>query len=300
MGRNILKQPFPINTQLHRKIITAACFGVFITVFLLLFKPFQLDQLEKKVFVTSSIAYGAMTFICISVMITVVPLIFPDFFKEERWTVGKEIFYTTLIMFFIGLVNYVLSHFMIGSSLRLDNIFQFQFITVSIGILPITIFILIQQNRQLKRYSTEARSLQQKIAERSDPEPEKKIAAQPGDEPTTISIKGDYQKEELVIPEDRLLYITTANNYVKAYYLEKDKVVYSILRITMKRVEDVLLQNQNFFRCHRAYLINLARVKEVVGNAQGYKVKLHGVEEMIPVSRGLNAEFSDKLLSKKL
>jgi DNA-binding LytR/AlgR family response regulator len=300
MSKNILKQPFPINTQLHRKLIVSACFGVFITVFLLLFKPFQLDRLERSLFITSSIAYGATVFVCISIMTTLVPLLFPGFFKEERWTVGKEIVYTTSIMFFIGLANYVLSHFLVGSSLRFSNILQFQFITVSIGIFPITIFILIQQNRQLKRYSSEARSLQQKIVERKDPVSEKKIIQEEAVDPAIITIKGDYQKEELAIPPDRLLYITTANNYVKAYYLEKDKVVYSILRITMKRVEDVLLQNQHFFRCHRAYLINLAQVKEVVGNAQGYKVKLHGVEEMIPVSRGLNAEFSDKLLSKKL
>jgi DNA-binding LytR/AlgR family response regulator len=300
MKRNILNQPFPLNTQLHRKLITAACFGVFITVFLLLFKPFRLDTLERSVFITASIAYGATVFVCISLMITIVPLLFPNFFKEERWTVGKEILYTTGIMFFIGLANYVLSHFLVGSSLRFSNILQFQFITVSVGIFPITIFILIQQNRQLKRYSSEARSLQQKIVERSDPVPEKKMTQEEAGDPSIITIKGDYQKEELVIPADRLLYVTTANNYVKAYYLEKDKVVYSILRITMKRVEDVLLQNQSFFRCHRAYLINLAQVEEVVGNAQGYKIRLHGVEEMIPVSRGLNAEFSDKLLSKKL
>lgn len=300
MIKNILKQPFPINTQLHRKLIVAACFGVFITVFLLLFKPFQLDQLDRGVFITASIAYGATAFFCIAFMITIVPLLFPSFFEEEKWTVGKEIFYTTFIMFFIGLANYVMSYFLVGSSLRFTNIFQFQFITVSIGILPITIFILVQQNRQLKRYSSEARSLQQKMIQRKDPAPEKKIVVEQPADPTLVTIKGDYQKEELVIPAERLLYITTANNYVKAYYLENGKVIYSILRITMKRVEDMLLQNQHFFRCHRAYLINLARVEEVLGNAQGYKVKLQGVEEMIPVSRGLNAEFSDKLLSKKL
>jgi DNA-binding LytR/AlgR family response regulator len=300
MKKNIFQQPFPISTRLPRKLITAACFGVFITVFLLLFKPFQLDQLERSLFITASIAYGATVFFCIGFMVTVVPLLFPDFFKEEKWTVGKEILNVTVIMFLIGLANYVLSHFLLGSSLRFRNVLQFQFITTSIGILPITIFILIQQNRQLKRYSSEARSLQQKIAERNEPEREKKTVSEQAPESGTVIIKGDYQKEELVIPAERLLYITTANNYVKAYYLEKEKVVYSILRITMKRVEDVLLQNQNFFRCHRAYLINLAQVKEVIGNAQGYKVKLHGVEEMIPVSRGLNAEFSDKLLSKKL
>lgn len=300
MAQNIFRQPFPINTLLHRKLITAACFGAFITLFLFLFKPFQLGELGQRLFITSCISYGLTVFLCISFMITVVPLLFPSSFKEESWTVGKEIVYTTSIMFFIGLANYVLSHFLIGTSLTFGNILRFQFITVSIGILPIAIFILLQQNRQLKKYSAEAYVLQQRMTSMQLPEPGPVATDDPAQPNEVITIKGDYQKEQLVIPADKLLYVTTANNYVKIYYLEKDKVVYSILRITMKRVEDELQPHQYFFRCHRAYLINLAKVKEVTGNAQGYKIRLYEVEELIPVSRGLNAEFSDKLLSKKL
>jgi hypothetical protein len=35
----------------------------------------------------------------------------------------------------------------------------------------------------------------------------------------------------------------------------------------------------------------------VEGNAQGYKIKIDGHDELIPVSRNLNNEFSDKLLA---
>ena len=62
-------------------------------------------------------------------------------------------------------------------------------------------------------------------------------------------------------------------------------------------MEDALVDNDIFFRCHRAYIINLDKVEQVEGNAQGYKLKVRGTEERVPVSRSLNKEFSDRLLS---
>ena len=65
----------------------------------------------------------------------------------------------------------------------------------------------------------------------------------------------------------------------------------------MKKAEEALEIWRCFFRCHRAYIINLDKVEHVEGNAQGYKVRLINTEESIPVSRNLNNEFSDKLLA---
>ena len=202
-------------------------------------------------------------------------------------------------VFLIGLANFISSHYLVGSPLTLRYIFWFQFVTVSIGTTPIVIFVLLRQNQQLKKYSAEAASLQSKIADMYKMETKSSADAVKVDDNERIVIKGDYQKEKVDVKVSDLLYVSSANNYVKLYYFDNGKVVYSILRITMKKMEDNLLPYPNFFRCHRAYMINLYRVKEVIGNAQGYKIKLEDVEELIPVSRNLNAEFSDKVLSKR-
>ncbi|MDP4262474.1 MAG: LytTR family DNA-binding domain-containing protein [Bacteroidota bacterium] len=114
---------------------------------------------------------------------------------------------------------------------------------------------------------------------------------------TVIELTGDYQGEKIVLPPDELYFITAANNYVKVHFIKNDKISYSIIRMTMKRVEEALQSWPDFFRCHRAYIVNLDKVQHVEGNAQGYRVRLAGVEEPIPVSRNLNSEFSDKLLA---
>ena len=97
--------------------------------------------------------------------------------------------------------------------------------------------------------------------------------------------------------------VQSANNYIKVYFEQKtkpderSKVVYSIIRLTMKKAEDILSGNGLFFRCHRTCIINLDKIKHVEGNAQGYKVMIEGIEEGIPISRNFSAEFSDRLLA---
>jgi DNA-binding LytR/AlgR family response regulator len=48
--------------------------------------------------------------------------------------------------------------------------------------------------------------------------------------------------------------------------------------------------HQNFYRCHKSYVINLDQVNHISGNAQGYKFHLKSAEDLIPVSRS-NNEF---------
>src|SRR6185436_19095113 len=125
---SILDQPFPLSIKFSRRVLIAACFGAFVTLFLFVFKPFNLDNLDPDWFAFCAIIYGLMTFSCIVIMAGFVPLIFPGSFLEEKWTVRKEILFTTTTVFIIGLVNFILSHFLVGSPLTLGNILWFQFV----------------------------------------------------------------------------------------------------------------------------------------------------------------------------
>ena len=112
-----------------------------------------------------------------------------------------------------------------------------------------------------------------------------------------IILTGDYQHEKVEVNTGNLHLIASANNYIKVYHEKKGSLSYSIIRSTLKKTEEILVDHTNFFKCHRAYIINLDKVIHVEGNAQGYKVKIQGHDDLIPVSRNLNSEFSDKLLA---
>jgi hypothetical protein len=291
-----LKQPFPYNPSIRSKLGMAAFFGAFIFIFLMIFKPFDLDYYPVQRLLLIALSYGSITFVCVFLATTIFPICLPSSFNELSWTTGRQIIFTAGVIFFVGLVNYLVSPLLVHTTLELKSLIWFQGITLAIGLLPVSIFILMRQNLLLKKFSGQAEVIEKKLQERHDvnngtlPEPEKKSVSK-------LLFVGDYQNERLELFPDDLYVITSASNYIKLFHLQKEQLVYSMIRSTLKKAEEIVLSEPNFFKCHRAYIINLDKVVHVEGNAQGYKVRMEGYDELIPVSRNLNTEFSDKLLA---
>jgi hypothetical protein len=292
---SIFSQPFPCTTSLKSKAKTSLFFGVFVFLFLLVFKPFELDGLPWKRFLGVASIYGLTTFAAIFFVSVVSQKIAPSFFTERLWTNGKEIGKVAFTAMIIGLTNYLVSPLMVDTKLTVRDAIWFQGVTLAVGLLPITLYILVRQNQLLKKYRQKAEVLEQKLQEKQQLQvsyPDEAMA-----DPGVITIEGDYQNERIAIPANQLYMVQSANNYVKIYFEQKGRVSYSIIRLTMKKVEDSLAAHSMFFRCHRTYIINLDKIKHVEGNAQGYKVSMDGIEESIPISRNFSAEFADKLLA---
>ena len=291
---NHLRQPFPYDPSTSHHVGVAGFFGIFIFAFLVLFKPFDLDKYDISRVVIISFFYGLVTFTCIILCSYLFPRLFPNFFNESRWTTGRQIFLMLLIIFIVGLGNYLVSPLLVDSQLNLYYAVWFQGITLAVAVLPICLYFLIKQNRLLKKFSEEARQIEKKLLEKLK---EQDKGVKKNTEILKILLTGDNQKEKLELYADDLHLVSAASNYIKIFHIKKDKLVYSILRSTLKKTEESLGAHSPFYKCHRAYIINLDKVVHVEGNAQGYKVKIQGHDELIPVSRNLNNEFSDKLLS---
>jgi len=314
---DIFKQSFPYNASPKSHLKTALGFGLFIMIFLLVFKPFGLVAFPMSRLVFISIMYGLITFGCIFLTLITLPVFFPQFFKEDEWTTGKQIVHTTAVIVLVGLANYLISPFLVDTSYSLRDMLWFQGITLAIALLPVTIFTLLKQNSLLKKFEQQAVLLEKKLKEKLDTEKKQEPPALPSEKKNewpSIELTGDYQGEKIVLLPEDLYFITAANNYIKVYFNKntrlpvhagadvtgvtgQGKPSYSIIRMTVKKAEEALEAWPCFFRCHRAYIINLDKVEHVEGNAQGYKIRLSNTEESIPVSRNLNSEFSDKLLA---
>lgn len=289
-----LRQPFPYNSSVTRKLRMAAFFGIFVFVFLMIFKPFRLDFYPAPRLMFIALGYACITFTCVFLATALLPRCMPSTFTEAKWTTGRQIIFTAGVIFFVGLANYLVSPLIVDSTFTFASFIRFQGITLSIALIPVSIYILMRQNVLLKKFSGQAEIIEKKLQERHDinpiPEPEKKSV-------NKFLFVGDYQNERIELFPDDLHVITSASNYIKLFHLQKEQLVYSMIRSTLKKAEEAVLTEANFFKCHRAYIINLDKVVHVQGNAQGYKVRIEGYEELIPVSRNLNTEFSDKLLA---
>jgi hypothetical protein len=293
---NIFSQPFPHNTSLRSSLLTAVGFGAFISIFLLVFRPFELDKVPAMLLVKSSLIFGLVTFYCIFASNFFLNFFFPHIFSEEKWTTGKQIINMGGIVILVGLVNYLVSPMLFNIRLTWANLFYYQGIAIAVGLLPITIYTLYVQNHWLQQFRQEAAALQKKLEQkRENEQPETPTQAPATSE--VIVFENDNQSEKKTIDASGLFYIEAASNYVKIYFEQKEKLTYSIVRMTMKKATESVYPYPVFFRCHRAFIVNLDKIEQVEGNAQGYKIKLLGTEERIPVSRNLNTEFSDRLLA---
>lgn len=89
----------------------------------------------------------------------------------------------------------------------------------------------------------------------------------------------------LSVKRANLLYIESADNYVRIWYLNKGVVTSFMLRNTLKAMEEAF-EGTNVLRCHRSYMVNFEQVKVIRREKDGIYLEF-GVEEVpdIPISK---------------
>lgn len=93
--------------------------------------------------------------------------------------------------------------------------------------------------------------------------------------------RGDIQ---FSVTGNALLYIESADNYVKIWYLNRGKTAYYVLRNSLKNIERQFI-NTSLQRCHRSYMVNLDAVSVMSRQTDSVIVDF-GIEGVlrIPVS----------------
>ncbi len=100
----------------------------------------------------------------------------------------------------------------------------------------------------------------------------------------TITLTGTTSETVTVhIPD--LLYIEAVGNYVKIYQLSEGQVRNDMLRATSKQMEDDLRAYPMIVRCHRAFLVNLQQVEQIVSRAGTMQLVIKHSQDSLPVSR---------------
>lgn len=296
--KKLLAKPFPLTEGVKKKFIAAFAFGIFVFFFLYFFKPFGIGTFTAKQILFYALGFGGVTFAIMFINLLILDRIFPSFFREEKWTVGREIFITLVHIAFIGLGNYLFSAMLSITDASLNRLLYFEFISICIGVFPVVVWTLLKENRLLKQSREEAKTFdpllhQEKLIATVKTKPEE---AQSGR--TTVSsiiFTSESETATIKAEPEQVFFISSADNYIKVYLSEVNTIVTKLLRSSLKRTEDDLKYHPQFYRCHRAYIVNLQKVTSVTGNARGLKLTLENCPEEVPVSRLLNDEIKLKL-----
>ena len=137
-----------------------------------------------------------------------------------------------------------------------------------------------QLNEQLKAVQAQAESRVQSLeaAMNQSGEDRHKLPSE------TLTLSGTTS-EKIALNISDLLFIETVGNYVKVCHLRDGQVRTDMLRATSKQMEDDLHHYPMIVRCHRAFLVNLAQVEQIVAKSGSMQLIIKHSHDNIPVSR---------------
>ena len=96
--------------------------------------------------------------------------------------------------------------------------------------------------------------------------------------------------ESVTLHVSHLLYIEAVGNYVKVSHLRDGQVHTDMLRATMKQMQETLQGYPMIVRCHRAFLVNLGQVEQIVSHSGSTQLLIKHCHESLPVSRSNMAQ----------
>ena len=275
-----LRQPYPPDFELKTNLPFGLGLSVLVAFFVLNVavgaETFPVGQS-----IVFGLLYGGACFAIFMVNLLGLPRLFPGLFAEVNWKVYKEIAFALWNFLTIGLGNVVIIY-LLGLSSITPGLFAIQFYFVFlVGSIPLAVYVLHRHNRMLRQ------SLQEAVALNRLLEQEARREILSGDQVMLESHTG--QSERVAV--DRFVYAVSERNYVRVFAEDEQALKETVIRNTMKGVEELFEAYPYIMRCHRAFIVNTRRVTGVSGNAQGYKLALRGSEDIVPVSRRYTPHF---------
>jgi hypothetical protein len=111
----------------------------------------------------------------------------------------------------------------------------------------------------------------------------------------SVEIKGELSDEKLFLKKTNLLYIKAEQNYIRVCYLnEEARFASTLLRSTLSNSH---AQAPFLVQCHKSYLINPIRVKEVTGNSQKARILFSETQDAVPLSKSFYKKVKEELSS---
>lgn len=285
----LLKSPYPTLYQRWKAVVIPS---VIIFLILYILQPFGISRIKGNafwvVFGSALIAAGAS-----SVFTYLLPALFPAYYKEQNWTLGRHLLSLLQMLLLIAVGIWLYQSWLMGMWLDGRLFFPALFWVMVLAPFPTVFFLMWNRNLQLTRNLKEATEMNFHLSKEM---PSDDKGAYPEGENVSgeVLILFGGTKESLTLVAEDFLYAEAEGNYVKVGFRsdsdKEKKVTWKLLRATMKQAEEAVSACPFIIRCHRAFLVNIRMVVKVDGNSQGYKLNLEGCEEEVPVSRAYAKE----------
>lgn len=278
-----MERYYPQNYLLRRPLAGALATGLFCFLFMVVYKPIQTHASFNLSYVQtmglySLVAASAMYFIVRGIK----GIVF--FADHKQWNLFKEFVAGFFVLLGMGLVVYLLGFVIEPPAPRwnIGTLVNSCLGVFLVGVIPFAFSMAINHHFFIP---SDSKGLQNQL------EPVDEKGHSLGE---IIAIQSKNLKSHFILDPCSLVYAEAEGNYVLFFYLERGELRKVVVRNSMANVEAQLSEVSYLLRVHRAYIVNLARVKYKHGNSLGYRLKIDGIHFEIPVSRQKTTEFDLK------
>ena len=262
----------------------------FVIIALAVFKPFGLEawQWQACIHLVAMWVMGIITCMMTDLILKYIVRKPRSYNQGVSYIIRRnlwfQIIHTPLIALFICLYrHFVLNQFVEGNQLSLINFLEtlaiIAFCSFAIGL--------------YWRFKFRSRYLAAELEENKQMNEHLKTM-QSSNQDSQITLEGSTS-EHVSLEISDLLYIESVGNYVKVCQLRNDEVQISMLRATMKQMEDTLQAYPTIVRCHRAFLVNLGQVEQISSNSRATQLIMRHSHDAIPVSRSNISKLKELL-----
>ena len=278
--KGYLKEPYPYYYGNTRKLLSLLFFIFILSFsFSFFFEPFDVNVTEHKI--NSILIVLIHAFIPLPIAYIYFILMNRTLKDDITWTLGKEIFNLSIILLIIGIADFLIRDFIYTNP---DN-WSFRYFweeirnTFLVGFLLLIIVLPLNLERLIKKHSSSLR----KLPTNSTLKPNNDI----------IFIKSLAPNESFELKIKDFLFAKVESNYTEIFTsCSSNETNKTLIRITLKELEEQLKPISFVFKTHRSYLVNLNEVESISGNAQGYQLLLKNCSITIPVSRSNIVSFN--------
>ncbi len=283
--KKLNRKTYPQNFMVRKPFLGTLLFTAFLFVFIIIYKPLGVRGARNFNLILTIFLYQLIA----SVPVFSLALILKRtncFSKDKGWNFLKEIKTVFLFVFVFGISIYFLGFLLEEPAQRwnmptfLDAVFR----AFLIGIIPFLSFTLANI-----RYLYVTDITQEFHSGNQFHKPEAQ------EEP--IHIISQAKKEELKFFPDQFVYAESKGNYVLFHLQDSGKFKTAMIRNSISNIEKQLSVNPFFVRTHRAFIVHIKKISSKKGNSLGYRLKITGINDEIPVSRQNTKKF-DKLIQQ--
>jgi hypothetical protein len=242
--------------------------------FILFFQPFGNVRPDMNEIFLYNAGLAGITYFMMWIFRIVIPYTFHGFSRFEKWNISSEKMIYALIWFFNS-VAFIFYIRWVGP-LRMSMYLIFKIALVSLA--PVVILVTTDTRKSMNQ-------LLHTLIEKN-----KRISAlltDTGEEKSNpFEVFTSENKSEIIkLRVDDLVLIKSADNYIEILYKDNEKIQQKLMRNTLKNIEAQLKKYSEFIRCHRTYIVNKNFVLDFTRSYTGYRLRLSGYNEEIPVSR---------------